>query len=227
MKHDPTLYELAAFLSRFNINLSGTQLFQLQQYQEQLQTENIKHNLVSKNDINHLIERHFLPSFYYAYVLQSRSKIRTNQILDLGTGGGLPGIILAIFFKNSEITLLDSNRKKMLFLRSVIRQIGIKAELICDRAEQALVMSKNAFDVITARAVASLTVLQNWSAPAMRAGASLLTLKGSDCKDEIKPIASDPECRIEEIQIEQAWLDFSDYLKNKVMIKMELKNDQK
>jgi len=144
---------------------------------------NEKINVISRKDIDHFYEHHVLHSL--AIATQFEFKPGT-QILDLGCGGGFPGIPLAIFFPDTHFHLVDSINKKLKVVNAVAEAIGItnvttqhtRAEDIKDRK----------FDAVTSRAVAPLKDLWRWSRPLLKRGCNpggLICLKGGDLAAEI------------------------------------------
>lgn len=217
VKQPLLLSDLIQFLNTQNIHLDGIQIQQIELYYSELRISSNKMNLISSNDKGYIIERHFLPSFYYLYYMQNENKLVNKHILDLGTGAGFPGIILAIALSSAKITLIDSSRKKTLFLRNLMSKLNLKAEIICERIENLHNSSFNCFDIVVARAVATIPVLHNWCMPFLKKNGYLLTLKGDNYKEELIDnlyiiLNELPPCR--------SWYKFSDYLINKRMIKI-------
>jgi 16S rRNA (guanine527-N7)-methyltransferase len=110
-------------------------------------------------------------------------------ILDLGTGGGFPGIVMKIYYPNIKLTLVDSIQKKIKAVSDVSLRLGFKdVEIICSRAEE---LKKNSvlqhtFDYIVARSVAPLYELTKWSKELLKPSGKLITLKGGDLAEEVK-----------------------------------------
>lgn len=162
---------------------------QLQQWKalEPLYREwNEKINVISRNDVDHLYEKHVLHSLSIAAVFTFRPG---QTILDLGTGGGFPGIPLAIYFPEVQFHLVDSIGKKIKVVQAVIDALelnNVTAEQI--RAEQ---LRPRLFDTVVSRAVAPLKELWQWSKPLLHKkkdpapGNGLICLKGGDLAEEI------------------------------------------
>jgi 16S rRNA (guanine527-N7)-methyltransferase len=99
------------------------------------------------------------------------------RIADLGSGAGLPGLVLAIARPEAEVVLVESVGKKCAWLERTVTALGLEnARVVCARAEE---LEEDPFDVVTARALASLSVLCEYAAPLLRAGGSLVAWKGA------------------------------------------------
>ncbi|MEE4198797.1 MAG: 16S rRNA (guanine(527)-N(7))-methyltransferase RsmG [Bacteroidales bacterium] len=147
---------------------------------------NRKINVISRKDIDHLYERHVLHSLAIAKIIAFKPQ---TKILDAGTGGGFPGIPLAILFPDAHFYLADSIAKKIKVVHEVTRAIELKninAEQI--RAEKI----KSNFDFVVSRAVTSLPVFYNWVKGKISATSTndlsngIIYLKGGDLTEEIK-----------------------------------------
>ncbi len=212
MKHDISLQKLAEFLSSQEIALSNKQIEQLDHYRLLLKQWNRKHNLISRNDEESIIERHFLPSFLYVYYLRQDGFGREQKLADIGSGGGFPGIIIAICFPENSITLIESIRKKTLFLKTVSREINLEIDVIQGRIEQ---QEKESFNITTARALAALNKLDNYAERLLLSGGRLYTIKGADYNSEINGELS---LSLEKHEIPEAWREFSSRLSEREMI---------
>lgn len=147
---------------------------------------NAKINVVSRKDIDALYERHVLHSLAIAAACNFNAG---TEVLDVGTGGGFPGIPLAIFFPEVHFTLVDSIGKKITVVKEVAAGVGLKnVEAIHARAED---LTPRKFDFAVSRAVAPLRTLWGWVAPLLRVGKAsqeyrngLICLKGGDLAQE-------------------------------------------
>ena len=108
-----------------------------------------------------------------------------KKLIDVGCGAGFPGVPLKIACPELELTLLDSLGKRMNWLESVLPQLGVKAECITARAEEAVKDRREAYDFATSRAVARLNVLLELTAPYVRVGGAVLAMKGSAGREEL------------------------------------------
>ena len=148
---------------------------------------NSKINVISRKDIDNLYEHHVLHSLAIAKFLPFQPG---TTILDVGTGGGFPGIPLAILFPECQFVLIDSIRKKILVATEIAKALGI-TNVICkqERAEE----EKQKFDFIVSRAVMPMPdlvklVRKNIKPTPMNAIPNgLIVLKGGDLKEELRP----------------------------------------
>lgn len=169
--------------------------FQLTEHQEQqfaaldvlYRDWNSKINVISRKDIDNLYEHHVLHSLAIAKVLPFQPH---TEILDVGTGGGFPGIPLAILFPECRFTLIDSIGKKIKVAQEVATALGLtNVECIQERAEE----EKRKFDFVVSRAVMPLPdlvrlVQKNVSNKQRNAVPNgLVVLKGGDLREELRP----------------------------------------
>ena len=108
-----------------------------------------------------------------------------KTLIDVGCGAGFPGVPLAIACPDARITLLDSLGKRMKWLEDVLPQLGIDAECITARAEEAVATRREAYDYATSRAVARLNILLELTAPYVKVGGAVLAMKGMAAKEEL------------------------------------------
>ncbi|MFY8109051.1 MAG: 16S rRNA (guanine(527)-N(7))-methyltransferase RsmG [Bacteroidia bacterium] len=150
---------------------------------------NEKINVVSRKDIDALYEKHVLHSLAIAKFIQFKPGTR---ILDLGTGGGFPGIPLAIMFPEAEFTMIDSIAKKIKVAESVSESLGLEnTDFVVGRVEQL----NEPFHFVTARAVAATEQLYRWTHRYIEIKEDFnskingfLFLKGGDLKEEFKAL---------------------------------------
>lgn len=181
--------------------LSDVQRERLSQFVAYVLEWNKKINLLSRKDEENIWFSHILHSLTPLMYIDWRPRWK---VLDLGTGGGFPGVPLAILMEDVGFTLVDSTQKKINALRDIVSRVGIgNVELIGSRAEDLSKRKEHAgqYDVVVARAVASLVELVGWSQPFLKKEKFLLTgerstkrlmtrpfllaMKGGDLDDEI------------------------------------------
>jgi 16S rRNA (guanine527-N7)-methyltransferase len=168
---------LAAALARHEIELTETQIGSLARYCSLLWEWNEKINLTRHTDFEKFVGRDLIDSLAFAEFLAEGEKV-----LDVGSGGGVPGVVLAIVRPDLKITLSESVGKKAKVLDDLVAQLGLKTPVIHGRAEEAL--AKKHFDTLTVRAVAPLKKLLEWFKPHWNAFDRLLILKGPAWVDE-------------------------------------------
>jgi len=168
------------------VELTVRQLEQFEIYQGRLLAWNARAGLISRNDEARIVERHFLESA--ALVNLGFFDCKVN-VLDLGTGGGFPGVPIKILRPEISLTLLDSRRIKTLFLKNLVEKLLLEEiSVVCERAENVNQHAdfENKFGVVLSRAVADLTKVYRWSRAFIKSGGVLVTIKGSNLKDEEK-----------------------------------------
>ena len=183
----------AEIITQYFPNLSDAQIGQFRRLDALYADWNQKINVVSRKDIDELYLRHVLHSLGIAAVQGFRPGC---TVLDVGTGGGFPGIPLAILFPEVRFTLVDAIGKKIRVVEEVIRGLGLaNARARQIRAED----MQERFDFIVSRAVAAMPTFVHWTAGRLRPGHAgdplgngILYLKGGDLAEELAPY---PEAR--------------------------------
>ena len=109
-----------------------------------------------------------------------------KNILDLGSGAGLPGIPLAIYYKNTNFTLLEPLTKRANFLKEIAQKLGLKnVKVVNERAEIFIKNARESYDFVTSRAVSRLNILLELSIPFLKVGGKLIAYKGINYQEEI------------------------------------------
>ena len=174
--------EFIKSLKELNINISEEQLSQLNIYKEFMQEYNKHTNLTRIIDDEEVYLKHFYDSLTICKYVDLNNY---NNLLDLGTGAGFPGMVLKIMFPNLKVTLLDSNNKKITFLKELSQKLNLDVELIQDRAEVFAKTRRESFDIVTSRAMANLRVLLELSIPFNKVDGLFIAMK-ANADDEIK-----------------------------------------
>lgn len=170
-------------------NLSELQLAQLAQLDALYRDWNEKINLISRKDIDHLYEHHVLHSLAIAKFIEFQPNA---SVLDIGTGGGFPGIPLAILFPQTRFTLIDGTLKKIKVVQAVAEVLQLKN--VAARQIRAEELKNIYFDFVVSRAVTTLDKLWEWSHNLLKnkhlhaIPNGLIILKGGDIKTEIKSL---------------------------------------
>jgi 16S rRNA (guanine527-N7)-methyltransferase len=196
-------------ITKYFSNFSSKQLHQLSDLENLYKEWNKKINVISRKDMDQFYERHVLHSLSIAAAF---SFDPGTKILDLGTGGGFPGIPLAIFFPDVKFHLVDSIGKKIKVVKAVAEAIGlhnVSAEQT--RAED---LKGRKFDFVVCRAVASLKELWTWTKPLLQKGShgGLLCMKGGDLSSEI----AESGCKPKVIEIYKLFPE--DFFKEKFLL---------
>jgi 16S rRNA (guanine527-N7)-methyltransferase len=180
-------------IHKYFSDFTPTQLTQLAGLQELYKEWNEKINVISRKDIDALYERHILHSLSISTVFDFKPGAK---ILDLGTGGGFPGVPLAILFPEVEFTLVDSINKKLKVIEEVASALNI-TNITTKHSRVEDLKGEQKYDYVVSRAVAQLKLLWQWSKPLLKKNNtskiiedattmySLICLKGGDLAQEI------------------------------------------
>ncbi len=167
--------EFYNYLEKLEIVLNETQKNQFEIYKDFLLQYNEHTNVTAIRDEKSIYLKHFYDSLTLNNYLKAKDKV-----LDIGTGAGFPGMVLAIICEKNYFVLLDSNHKKTDFLIALKEKLGLKnVEIINSRAEEYVKQHIEEFDVVTSRAVAHLRILSELSLPALKIGGLFLPMKAN------------------------------------------------
>ena len=177
-------------IQKYFKNLTETQIAQFSKLQELYQDWNLKINVVSRKDIDELYLRHVLHSLGIAKVITFKNG---SKVLDVGTGGGFPGIPLAILFPETQFHLVDSIGKKIKVVDEVVAGLGLtNVKTTHGRVEEV----KDTYDFIVSRAVAQMETFVGWTKGRIAKKQNhdlkngILYLKGGDLSEELQKYTS-------------------------------------
>jgi len=177
-------------IQKYFTNLTPQQIEQFSKLQDLYQDWNLKINVVSRKDIDELYLRHVLHSLGIAKVMQFQPNAK---IIDVGTGGGFPGIPLAILFPETHFHLVDAIGKKIKVVDEVVAGLGLKNVKTSNcRVEEV----KDTYDFIVSRAVAQMETFVHWTKGKIAKNQNhelkngILYLKGGDLSEELQKYTS-------------------------------------
>jgi 16S rRNA (guanine527-N7)-methyltransferase len=213
----PTGGQGAALLTKYFSGFTPKQIEQFKALEDLYKEWNAKINVISRKDIDSLYEKHVLHSLSIATVFDFPAGM---EIIDIGTGGGFPGVPLAIFFPEVKFHLVDSINKKLKIIEAVREAIGLPNVTTQHiRAEE---IKNKKFDFAVSRAVAPLKELWKWSKPLLKNSqfekaesiykSGLICLKGGDLAQEISESGVRPK------MVEISSLFEEEYFREKYML---------
>ena len=170
--------------SLLDLRLSAAQIRQFHQLSELLLDWNRRVNLTSIQDPAAIAVKHYLDSLTLAKVIPC---FAGRRLIDVGTGAGLPGLALAIVFPRLRVTLLDSTAKKLRFIDQAGQALGLEnIRTLHIRAEDAgrHPGHRGAYDLVTARAVAKMPTLMEYTLPLAKIGGQVIAMQGSRAYEE-------------------------------------------
>ena len=168
---------LTSALARYDISLAEDQIAPIAKYCERLWDWNTRINLTRHTTWDKFVSRDLIDALAFEPFLEPGARV-----LDVGTGGGVPGAILAIMRPDLEISMCDSVTKKAKAAAAIVEEAEIDATVIHGRAEE--ILQKQDFDVLVVRAVAPLRKMLTWFEPHWSAMGQLLVLKGPKWVEE-------------------------------------------
>lgn len=180
-------------LQKYFADFTNEQLQQFEMLEPLYKEWNEQINIISRKDIDSLYEKHVLHSLSIAAAFEFSDGM---EIIDLGTGGGFPGIPLAIFFPQVNFHLVDSIGKKLKVVDAIATGIGLKN--VTTQHSRIEDIKNRKFDFVVSRAVAPLKELWRWSKPLLKIKTQteftpgLISLKGGDLSNEIQESGVNP-----------------------------------
>ncbi|MQA08475.1 MAG: 16S rRNA (guanine(527)-N(7))-methyltransferase RsmG [Pseudonocardiaceae bacterium] len=159
----------------------GSKLPLANRYARLLAQHGVDRGLIGPREVDRLWERHLLNS-----AVISRLVPADSRVLDIGSGAGLPGVVLALARPDLDVVLVDPMARRVRWLEEVIHTLGLSATVVRGRAEtKEMREALSGADVVTARAVAPLGRLAEWCLPLLRPRGQLLAMKGESAAEEL------------------------------------------
>ncbi|MDE5767590.1 MAG: 16S rRNA (guanine(527)-N(7))-methyltransferase RsmG [Malacoplasma sp.] len=176
------------------INLLKNQFYEINGKKVELQIETYKNFLQEKNKIQNLTrldkDDEIYEKYFYESIINFKNELfnkKNIKVLDIGSGSGIPGIVLKILFPEIDLYIVESNKKKVLFLNELIKKLNLKKTYIFnERCEYFIKSKRDFFDLITCRAVAELRILLELSFPGLKKLGKCFFLKSTNYLQEIE-----------------------------------------
>ncbi|WP_068784293.1 16S rRNA (guanine(527)-N(7))-methyltransferase RsmG [Paenibacillus phocaensis] len=181
--------QFCTLLQGHGIEISEEQLKQFERYYEVLVEWNEKMNLTGITEREQVYIKHFYDSISLAFHVPMGEIV---AMADIGSGAGFPGIPLKICYPHLQLTIVDSLNKRIQFLQHVVNELGLsQVRLLHGRAEDLGRQGelRDAFDLVTARAVARMAVLNEFCLPFVKPGGLFVAMKGSNPQEEVQEAA--------------------------------------
>ena len=172
---------LTAGLPGLSLELPEERIDTLVAFGRAMVKQNEVMNLTGITDDKGVANLHLLDSL----TVLSTADLKGKSLIDVGCGAGFPGVPLAIACPQAKVTLLDSLGKRMTWLETILPQLGIQAQCITARAEEAVTTRREQYDFATSRAVARLNILLELTAPYVKVGGFVAAMKGTAAEEEL------------------------------------------
>lgn len=175
---------LEQYIENFGLDTKSSK--ELEIYKKLLLEWNEKINITRITEEDEVYVKHFLDSLS---LFKTKYLEGNKSVIDIGTGGGFPGLVLKIYNKDLDVTLLDSLNKRLVFLDEVINKLDLEdVRTVHGRAEE---LGRNndfreRFDIATSRAVANLSTLLEYDLPFVKVGGYFISMKGPEYKEEVE-----------------------------------------
>jgi 16S rRNA (guanine527-N7)-methyltransferase len=184
--HPMNIEQFQTMLAEKGISLSRQQLDQFETYYQTLVEWNEKMNLTAITEKNEVYLKHFYDSISAAFYFDFQKPLR---ICDVGAGAGFPSIPLKIVFPHLDVTIVDSLNKRITFLDHLAEVLQLKnVQFIHDRAESfgQKKEHRESYDIVTARAVARMSVLSELCLPLVKLGGTFIAMKAANANEELE-----------------------------------------
>lgn len=167
------------------IKLDALAVDRFDKYAQLLIEWNQKINLTAITEPDEIVKKHFVDSLMLLKFIETSQGTR---LIDVGTGAGFPGVALLIAKPELDITLLDSTKKKLNVIENILSELGLCAQLVHNRAEEAGKMPeyREKFDIATARAVSNLRDLSEYCLPFVKANGVFVSMKSATAQEELQ-----------------------------------------
>ena len=172
---------LISGLPELNLSLTEAQIDKLCAFGEAVVKQNEVMNLTAITEPTAVAKLHLLDSL----TVLCAADLSGKTLIDVGCGAGFPGVPVAIGCETARVTLLDSLGKRVKWLENILPTLGITADCITARAEEAAPKYRESFDFATSRAVARLNILLELTAPFVKVGGAVLAMKGAAAREEL------------------------------------------
>ena len=214
--------ELKSVFANYNIDVTEKQCVLFEEYYKLIKEWNEKFNLTTILEQHDVIIKHFLDSFS----LSKCADLKNKKICDVGSGAGFPSIPLKILDDSIEVWIIDSLNKRINFLTGLCEKLGINANLVHGRAEEFCLTKREYFDIVTARAVARLNILDELCMPLVKKDGYFLAMKSNEYTDELNEASKGIKILGGEIEdIFEYNLPYNDTLEYRNIIKIKKVNN--
>ena len=176
---------LVSGLPELGLELSEKQIETLCEFGRAVVKQNEVMNLTAITEPEQVAKLHLLDSL----TVLTAAKLDGKTLVDVGCGAGFPGVPLAIGCPTAKITLLDSLGKRVHWLEEILPALGVSAECVTARAEEAVASRRESYDFATSRAVARLNILLELTAPYVKVGGMVIAMKGAAAEEELSEAA--------------------------------------
>lgn len=172
---------LSAGLPELGLDLSDAVQDTLCRFGAAVVEKNAVMNLTAITEPEQVAKLHLLDSL----TVLTAAELKGKTLIDVGCGAGFPGVPIAIASPETRVTLLDSLGKRMKWLEEILPTLGVQAECVTARAEEAVWQRREQYDYAASRAVARLNILLELTAPYVKVGGAVIALKGSAAAEEL------------------------------------------